>query len=236
VSEPLLAITGITKRYGALRPLRIDRLLVAPADRIALIGFDQPAAEVLINLITGGSLPDTGEVVVFGRPTAQIADSADWLATLDRFGIVSDRAALLEPLSVIQNLAMPFSLEIEPPPPDVRRDAEALAHEAGLGHARWERPVGELDPASRLLLRVARALALQPSILILEHPSATLDRTLVTLAARAIRTIVANRGIASLTLTMDAEFAGAVADRVLTVAPATGAITEKRAGRMGFRS
>ena len=50
---------------------------------------------------------------MFGRSTLEIADSADWLATLDRFGIVSDRAALLDALSVVQNLAMPFTLEID---------------------------------------------------------------------------------------------------------------------------
>ena len=45
-----------------------------------LIGFDRPAAEVFVNLITGASLPDTGEVESLGRPTRAIADSDEWLA------------------------------------------------------------------------------------------------------------------------------------------------------------
>ena len=52
---------------------------------------------------------------MLGRPTSAINDSADWLATVDRFGIVSERAVLLDQLTVIQNLAMPFTLDIEPP-------------------------------------------------------------------------------------------------------------------------
>src|SRR3954469_1069852 len=127
MSAPLLELSSVSKNYGALRPLRIEQLVLSPGDQVALLGLDQPAAEVLINLLTGASLPDAGHVRIFGRSTAEIVDSADWLTTLDRFGIVSERAALLEPMTVIQNMAVPFSLAIEPPPPDIIRQASALA-------------------------------------------------------------------------------------------------------------
>ena len=68
------------KDYRGLRPLRIERLTLAAGEQVALLGFDQPAAEVFVNLITGATLPDPGEVRVLGRPTAAITDSADWLA------------------------------------------------------------------------------------------------------------------------------------------------------------
>ena len=87
MTAPILEIAAVTKQYGALRPLRVELLSLSEGDHVALLGFDQPAAEVLINLMTGATLPDTGHVRVFGRATADIADSTDWLATLDRFGI-----------------------------------------------------------------------------------------------------------------------------------------------------
>ena len=74
MTEPILELDGVTKQYGALRPLRIEHLVVAAGEQIALLGFDQPAAEVLINLITGASLPDTGRVRIFGRSTSEIVD------------------------------------------------------------------------------------------------------------------------------------------------------------------
>jgi len=52
--------------------------------------------------------------VLFGSVNAH---HQDWLAAVDRFGIVSERAVLLDVLSVVQNLAVPFTLEIEPPLP-----------------------------------------------------------------------------------------------------------------------
>src|SRR5471030_1638006 len=114
----------MSKDYRGLRPLRIAGLTIAADDQIALLGFDQVSAEVFINLATGATLPDAGEIRVFGRPTSAIADSADWLATVDRFGIVSERAVLLDQLTVVQNLAMPFTLAVEPPSDEVRVKAE----------------------------------------------------------------------------------------------------------------
>src|SRR5262249_9007740 len=95
----VLEIAGVSKSYGALRPLRLQQLAVASGESWAIVGLDQAAAELFVNLITGATLPDAGEVRIFGRPTAAIADSTDWLATVDRFGIVSDRAVLLDRLS-----------------------------------------------------------------------------------------------------------------------------------------
>ena len=74
-------------------------------------------SEVLVNLITGAQLPDSGEVRIFGRPTTSITGVDDWVAELDRFGLISERAVLVDRFTALQNLALPLSLEIEHPPP-----------------------------------------------------------------------------------------------------------------------
>ncbi len=130
---------------------------------------------MFVNLVTGASLPDRGDVRLFGRSTAAIADSADWLTVVDRFGIVSARAVLLEALTVVQNLAMPFTLEVDPPSAEVRERAVALAAEVGLPDATLDRPVGELDAGGRSRVRFGRALALDPAIVVFEHPTAELS-------------------------------------------------------------
>lgn len=236
MSHPVLSIQGVTKQYGALRPLRIEQLDVEPGQHIAIVGLDQPAAEVFINLVTGGGLPDTGSVIVNGRSTADIADSTDWLSTLDQFGIVSDRAPLIEPLSVIQNLAMPFTLDIEPPEPDVADKAAALARDVGLPESSWHRPVHELDANGHVRIRLARALALGPALLLLEHPSATLERGDVVAFGRDVRAIVSPRGATAITLTMDRDLAGTIAAKTLTLDPVSGRLKEGWLARMGFRS
>jgi ABC-type lipoprotein export system ATPase subunit len=228
VRPAVLELTGISKDYRGLRPLRIVELRIAAGQHVAILGFDQAAAEVFINLATGATLPDAGQVSVLGRPTSAISDSADWLATVDRFGIVSARAVLLDQFTVIQNLAMPFTLDIEPPPDAVRARAETLAREVGLEESSWSRPVAALDARAAVRVRFGRALALDPAVLLLEHVSAPLGRDEGAALGAEIRAVAARRGAALVAATADQAFARAVAARVLTLDPATGRLKEWR--------
>jgi ABC-type transporter Mla maintaining outer membrane lipid asymmetry ATPase subunit MlaF len=228
VTPAVLELAGVSKDYHGLRPLRIHELTVSAGEPVALLGFDQHTAEVFINLVTGATLPDAGRIRLFGRETKDISDSADWLATVDRFGIVSERAVLLEQLTVIQNLAMPFTLEIEPPSDDIRARAVQLAREVGLPEAMWTRPVAELDAAAHVRVRLGRAIALDPSVLLLEHASAGLSPADTGTLGGDLRALAARRGAAVVAATADEGFAAAVAARILTLDPAT--------GRFGARS
>jgi molybdate transport system ATP-binding protein len=231
VSPAILELSGVVKDYHALRPLRIAELRVGAAERVALLGLDRIACEVFVNLVTGATLPESGHVRVFGRTTAEIGDSDDWLATVDRFGIVSERAVLLDQVTAIQNLAMPFTLEIEPPPSEVLRRATAIAQEVGLPPAAWDRPASALDAAGRARLRLGRALALDPEILLLEHVTAGLTAVEAEMLAADLRRIAAARRAALVAATLEDVFAASVADRVLKWQPATGQLLSQRTRR-----
>ena len=118
-TQPVLQITDVEKRYQALRPFRLQSLTIAAGERVAIVGLDAGAAEVLVNLVTGAGVADRGTVRVQGRNNADIANGDEWLESLDRFGIVSERAVLLEGATLEQNLAMPFTLQIDPVAPDI---------------------------------------------------------------------------------------------------------------------
>ncbi len=221
----VLELTDVSKDYHALRPLRIKSLRVSAAEHVALLGFDHVSAEVFVNLVTGVTLPDRGAISLLGRSTADITDANEWLSVVDRVGIVSKRAVLLEALTVIQNLAMPYTLDIEPPPPDVKARASDLAFDVGLAESTFDRPIAELAPSDVFRTRMARALALDPSILLLEHPTAELSRSDIPVLAQQCRAVASRRHIAVLALTADAEFAGLLASRVLRWQPASGQLT-----------
>jgi ATPase subunit of ABC transporter with duplicated ATPase domains len=110
----------------------------------------------------------------------------------------------------------------------VRARAEALAHEVGLDPDSFDRPVAALAPAGLIRVRLARALALDPAILLFEHPTAQLPRADVVPFAALAAQIGITRRVAILALTADREFADAVAPRVLGVDPATGRLTDRR--------
>lgn len=230
----VLDLRGVEKDYRGLRPLRIQRLQLHAGEHLALAGFDGTTAEVMVNLVTGATVPDAGEIRVFGELTSAIANGDAWLASLDRFGILSDRAVLLDGLSVLQNLAMPLSLELDPIPEAHRAQALALAAEVGLGEDTLDQPAGHLTPQARVRLRLGRALALKPSLLLAEHPNAPLPAADVAGLATDLKRIVAARRIAGLTLTADAAFAAAVGDRMLTLHPASGELRPSAGWRRWF--
>lgn len=234
MTTPVIELTGVSTDYRGLRPLRIHELRVYDRERVAIVGLDQPMAEVFVNLATGAALPDSGDVKVFGRPTSAIGDSAEWLALVDRFGIVTNRAVLLDSLSVLQNLAVPFTLEIEPPPDNVAARAADLAREVGLPESECMKPVAALNALARARVRLGRALALDPSVVLLEHPTADVDPSDAAALGNLIRSVAGSRRAAVLAVTIDQTFATAVAERVLILDAATGRLSEPRRRWFGF--
>ena len=230
VPEPVLRLTGVRKQYNALRPLRINDLAVAAGERVALSGLDAGAAEVLVNLVTGASVPDEGEVRVQGCSTASIADGDAWLASLDRFGIVSPRAVLLDAANVLQNLSMPLTLQIDPIPEDAAARARSAAREAGIDPQYFDRPIAGLPASVQMRAHLVRAVMLEPALLVLEHPTATLNKGEGKAFGEAVVAIAGARSLATLIISEDAEFSEAAASRRLALHAASGDLKPPRRG------
>lgn len=235
---PVLHISGLQKRYQSLRPLRLQELTIDAGERVAVSGFDAGAAEVLVNLVTGASLPDEGVVRVLGQSTAEISEGDAWLASLDRFGIVSPRGVLLEGATIQQNLAMPLTLAIDPVPPDVAARVAVLARDCGIesavsadGKGEWlQRVTGEVPAHIRSRVHLARAVALSPALLIMEHPGAELTASERVALAERVASMAEAAGLAALIITADDEFAKVSAHRPLRLQPATGALKPIKKG------
>ena len=232
----VVELRNVVKNFQSLRPLRIRHLDIRHDDALGLLGFDEPMAEVFVNLLTAASLPDEGDVLVFGEPTASVSSHATWMALLDRFGLVSRRSVLLDQLTAEQNLAIPFTLAVESLSDDVRRDVRVLADEVGLPSSHLSRPLVELPAPSIMRLRLGRALALGPQVLLAEHPNAPLTPPEAATFAADVTRVRKGRGIASIVLTADRRFAEAIATDVRTLQPATGELrAEESAWKRWFR-
>jgi ABC-type transporter Mla maintaining outer membrane lipid asymmetry ATPase subunit MlaF len=218
----LIELRGISKDYRSLRPLRIHDLQVRHGQSIALLGLDAMAAEVLVSMITGATLPDAGEARVLGRPTSDIATGEEWLEWLMQFGMVSNRTVLVEQLNVEQNLALPLSFEVEDMSPSLRAQVHRLASELDIPEAELSQPMLHVPAATQVRVRLGRALALDPRVLLLEHPNAMLSPDDTPTFAADVSRIIAARQLTTILITSDRTFASAVADKVLTLQPATG--------------
>jgi ABC-type transporter Mla maintaining outer membrane lipid asymmetry ATPase subunit MlaF len=234
VPDCVVSLRSVTKDYRGLRPLRIESLELVEAQSVALMGFDQATAEVLVSLITGAITPDAGDVTVFGHSTRDIADAEAWLQGLDRFGILSERAVLLDQLTAEQNLAVPFSLDLEGMDPTLKSRVRRIADEVGLDPADLGRGAGALSAGARQRVRLGRALALEPRVLLAEHPNASLSGGELPGFAADFTKVVSARRLTSLVLTADRTFASAVAPLVLELNAATGELKPSSGWRRWF--
>jgi ABC-type transporter Mla maintaining outer membrane lipid asymmetry ATPase subunit MlaF len=223
--DALVEIDDVVTKYGASEPLRIRHLSVRPGERVAIAGLDVPSAEVVVLLITGASLPDEGRVRVYGGDTRDIATDTEWLASLDRFGIITRRAVLIGALPIAANLALPLTLAIDPMSSETRAEVEQLAANVGLPAARLDAPASTLAPQELVRVHLARALATRPEMLLLEH--ATLDVADPAASAdlgRTLRAAADRRGIGWLAVSEDEAFVRASGSDVRRVDTATGTI------------
>jgi ABC-type lipoprotein export system ATPase subunit len=227
----LLEMQGVVKDYRGLRPLRVASLAVQAGDRVVIEGLDRAAAETFVNLVNGAYVPDAGTVRIFGVSTSDIATDTAWLASLDRFGMVTERAVLLEGAPIDQNLALPFSLEIDPMPEDVRARVRSLASELGIGDEMLSGRAGDAPPNVRVRVHLARALALDPQVLLMEHPTVSLDRADARPYAELVRRVAESRGLTLVAVSNDRELADIIATTSLKLNPGTGVLSSTKGWR-----
>lgn len=220
--SPLLEIHGLVKEHGGLRPLRIRELTVAPSSVISICGIDAIGAEVLVHIVTGATLPEAGIVKLFGQDTRAIADAEAWLKSLDAVGMITARGILIEAFSVLQNIAMSYTLDVDPIDPRVVPQAGALAREVGIPQELFDLPTGKAGPEMKMRVHLARALALGPKLLIGEHPSAALPRDTVAAFGADLVRAAQSRGLGLVVITADEVLAKVVGGERLELVPATG--------------
>jgi predicted ABC-type transport system involved in lysophospholipase L1 biosynthesis ATPase subunit len=218
----LLEIRGLVKDYQALRPLRIRGLTVAAGEITSIGGLDASAAEMLVYLVTGAVLPDEGDVIMFGQNTRGITDADAWLTSLDRVGMITARGILIEAFSVLQNIAMSFTLDVDPIDARVVPQAGALARDVGIDAALFDMPAGKIAPEMQMRIHLARGLALGPQLLIAEHPSAALPRPAVAAFGADLARVARSRGLGLLVITADEALAKAVGGQRLELVAASG--------------
>lgn len=223
-----IVVRDVVKTYGGLRPLRAARIDVAAGEIVAIDGYDMAAAAVLTDLLTGTALPDAGDIRIDGESTRDIPSQDAWLAFLERFGLVNDRVVLLDQLTIAQNLAVPLTLDLDPLSADVRSRVEQLAAELGLSLAALDAPLIGASPATVFRVRLGRALAHAPRIVILEHPTLGLHADDVGPTGATLARIASSHRVTVLVCTSDHALVRAMGGRLLVAHPATGVIAERR--------
>ncbi|GAB2585409.1 sugar ABC transporter ATP-binding protein [Streptomyces capparidis] len=166
---------GVTKRYGATVALREVGIAVLPGESHALVGRNGAGKSTLVNVLTGMERPDEGRVLFHGEPAPAPADREAWRR---RVACVHQHSTVIGALSVAENLFLGRWPTVRGPVVGWRR----MRREAGALLEEWGVPVDAAARADRLgvaegkLVEIARALSLGARLVILDEPTAQLDR------------------------------------------------------------
>ena len=178
-AEPLLEASAIAKTYGAVVALKSASLAVRPGEVHALMGANGAGKSTLVKILTGAVRPDSGTISVRGKP--RVAHSP---ADARRGGIVSvyQEPALIPDLDIRSNLRL-----TETPLHKFRHWLDEL----GIERLDLGRQVREVPLATQRVIDLARALAIEPDVLMLDEMTAALPANLT---ERVLEVIGRQRG------------------------------------------
>jgi ABC-type Fe3+/spermidine/putrescine transport system ATPase subunit len=205
MTQAFLQLHGLTKRFGGQPAVDGLTLDVPRGDVLALLGPSGSGKTTTLRLLAGFDHPDDGAIRVEGRDVTELPP------TERRFGMVFQHYALFPHLTVAENVAFGLAGR-EDAAARQRRVAAmlALVDLEGFGN----RPVSALSGGQQQRVAVARALAPEPRVLLLDEPLSNLDPGLRERTRRELRSALRKVGITTVFVTHEQEEAFALGDRV----------------------
>jgi nitrate/nitrite transport system ATP-binding protein len=214
----ILELKSLGKSYGdgATRTdvLRNVSLAVNEGEFVAIVGFSGSGKTTLINLMAGLIAPDAGEVLFRGTPVTQPGPER---------GVVFQSYSLLPWLSVAGNVALAVdAVHGGDSASERRRRVDCYVKMVGLDHAADRKPA-ELSGGMRQRVAVARALAMDPEVLLLDEPLSALDALTRAKLQSEIEAIWSREKKTVVLITNDVDEAILLADRIVPLNPGPGA-------------
>lgn len=212
-SAPVISVEDLHKSFGSENVLNGISLSVRRGETLAVLGRSGTGKSVLLRLIIGLQKPDSGSVRIHGQDIADLA--LDQLGEIrKKMGFLFQNAALYDSLTVAENVAFPLQHHKKEMPATERDDrVKALLAEVGM-EADLEKMPSDISGGMQKRVGLARALALEPDILLLDEPTAGLDPISSGEIDDLVLKLQEEHHIACIVVTHDLHSAKTVADRL----------------------
>jgi phospholipid/cholesterol/gamma-HCH transport system ATP-binding protein len=215
---PVIQLRGVSVRFGRQQILRGIDLDVPTHQSLAVIGESGCGKTVLLKLIVGLLRPAEGEVLFEGKPLHTLGEQGLTRLRL-RVGFLFQQAALFDSLSVFDNVAFGLRAKGGYAEDDVRNRIRERLAEVGLPVAAEPKMPAELSGGMRKRVGLARALALDPDVMLYDEPTTGLDPIMTDVINELILRTRARRPVTSIVVTHEMRTVQKVADRVVMLEP-----------------
>ena len=217
-SDPIVETRTMRVEFGPQTVLRNLNLSIPRGQTVAVIGESGCGKTVLLKTLIGLVQPTVGRVLLDSNELASLSDM-ELTKQRERIGFVFQNAALFDSLTIGQNVAFPLREHKQLSDEEVRQTVQRLLNEVGLPASIVTKKPAELSGGMRKRVGIARALALEPEVMLYDEPTTGLDPIMSDVINELMmRTRV---GRTSIIVTHDMRTARKVADRVVMLFPVT---------------
>jgi phospholipid/cholesterol/gamma-HCH transport system ATP-binding protein len=213
MAAPVVDVAELRKSFDRAEVLRGVSFRLDKGETLVVMGGSGSGKTVLLRHIAGLVRPDSGQVRVFEIKIERLSEE-ELLPIRRRMGYVFQGAALFDSLSVYENVAFPLREHTDLDESEIRERIVRVLSQVGLGEDVLPLLPSELSGGMRKRVGVARALVIEPELMLFDEPTAGLDPTNSKLIGELILQLKGGGGETSIVVTHDVELARTVADRL----------------------
>lgn len=210
---PIIELRGVSKRFGSLTVLDDLNLQLAGGQTTVVIGESGTGKSVLLKHIVMLLRPDSGQVYFHGRRVDDRSE-ADLVEVRRRFGLLFQMGALFDSMTVGENVAFPIVQHYASPPPNLAEIVAQKLRMVGLDGLQ-QRRTAEISGGQKKRVALARAIALNPEVVLYDEPTTGLDPVRADVINELILKLKGELQVTGVVVTHDMTSAYKVADRIV---------------------
>lgn len=208
----MIELKQVSKSFGNRHILNGVNLSVADGETLVILGASGSGKSTILKLIIGLLQPDAGDVLIHGQNVTAITEDA-WNKVRRHMGMVFQYSALFDSMTIGENVAFGLRQHENMTEEQIQTVVREKLHMVGLDGIESLMP-SSLSGGMKKRVSLARAIALNPEIILYDEPTAGLDPIRSTAISHLIRDMQEKMNITSIVVTHDMKSAGEIADRM----------------------